>query len=148
MIEIRPSNPADAEALLDIWRNAVDSSHQFLSAEDRAAIDPLVADYVRSAMLFVAALDGTPVAFMGVTGRNIDSLFVDPRAQRLGIGRSMVERVGFPATVDVNEQNLPAVEFYRKLGFEVTGRSETDEDGRPYPLLHLRRDQRSSTSLP
>jgi len=26
------------------------------------------------------------------------------------------------------------------LGFEVISRSETDEDGRPYPLLHMRRD--------
>jgi putative acetyltransferase len=41
--------------------------------------------------------------------------------------------------VDVNEQNDGAIGFYGHLGFEVTGRSEFDDQGRPYPLLHLRR---------
>jgi putative acetyltransferase len=148
MIELRPSEPSDAEALLQVWRNAVDATHDFLSPEDRVAIDPLVADYVRTADLTIATIHGAPVAFMGVTGQNIDSLFVDPRAHRKGIGRLMTDRVGLPATVDVNEQNKTAVAFYRHLGFEVIGRSEQDGDGRPYPLLHLRRSQTSSTKRP
>lgn len=137
-ISLRPSEPSDD--LLRIWRNAVDSSHRFLAPEDRAAIDPLVADYVSTARLLVATRNGTPVAFMGVTGQNIDSLFVDPSAWGLGIGRLMTDTVSRPATVDVNEQNIVAIAFYRHLGFEVTGRSEVDDQGRPYPLLHLRRD--------
>ncbi|MGG2473877.1 acetyltransferase, partial [Rhizobium sp. BR5] len=28
--------------------------------------------------------------------------------------------------------------FYRRLGFEPTGRSDLDGQGRPYPLVHLR----------
>ena len=139
MIEIRPSQAADADDLLGIWRAAVDSSHDFLALEDRAAIDPLVADYVRSAPLSIAFHDGVPVAFMGVTGQHIDSLFVHPRAQGLGIGRMMTDQIPLPATVDVNEQNTAARAFYRHLGFEVTGRSPLDEQGRAYPLLHLRR---------
>jgi len=38
----------------------------------------------------------------------------------------------------VNEQNLQGVGFYLHMGFVETGRSETDDQGRPYPLLHLR----------
>jgi putative acetyltransferase len=139
MIELRASQPSDAEALLQVWRNAVDATHDFLSREDREAIDPLVADYVRTAELIVAALDGAPVAFMGLTGRNIDSLFIDPGAHGRGIGRLMTEQVGSPATVDVNEQNAAAVAFYLHLGFEIVGRSDSDGEGRPYPLLHLQR---------
>jgi putative acetyltransferase len=41
-------------------------------------------------------------------------------------------------TTDVNEQNAQAVDFYEHLGFERTGRSEMDNQGRPYPLIHLR----------
>ena len=40
-------------------------------------------------------------------------------------------------TTNVNEQNEQAVGFYQKMGFKVTGRSETDDLGKPYPLLHL-----------
>jgi putative acetyltransferase len=140
MIEIRPSLPSDVADLLRIWREAVDASHGFLAPEDRAAIERLVADYVRTNSLLVATLGAQPVAFMGITGRNIDSLFVAPRAQGLGIGRRMTERVGSRATVDVNEQNDAALGFYRHLGFEVVGRSELDDQGRPYPLLHLKKD--------
>ncbi|PSG70607.1 GNAT family N-acetyltransferase, partial [Escherichia coli] len=37
----------------------------------------------------------------------------------------------------VNEQNEQAVGFYKKVGFKVTGRSEVDDLGKPYPLLNL-----------
>ena len=40
--------------------------------------------------------------------------------------------------LDVNEQNLQALGFYLKQGFEVIGRSEVDGMGQPYPLLHMR----------
>ncbi|WP_404606002.1 GNAT family N-acetyltransferase [Caballeronia udeis] len=40
-------------------------------------------------------------------------------------------------TVDVNEQNPRAHEFYRRYGFEDVGRSETDSAGRPFPLVHM-----------
>lgn len=140
MIELRPSEPSDCQELLRIWCDAVDSSHTFLAPEDRAAIEPLVADYVRTAPMLVATIDHVPVAFMGVTGQKIDSLFVHPAAHGRGVGRLMTETLERPTTVDVNEQNGAAVAFYRHLGFEVVGRSPVDDQGRPYPLLHLRRD--------
>lgn len=42
-------------------------------------------------------------------------------------------------TLDVNEQNPGAVGFYLHHGFEVAGRQEADSDGRPFPLLQLKR---------
>ena len=42
-------------------------------------------------------------------------------------------------TVDVNEANVEATRFYEALGFVAVGRSPTDSDGRPYPILHLKR---------
>ncbi|MDR1040632.1 MAG: GNAT family N-acetyltransferase, partial [Deltaproteobacteria bacterium] len=43
--------------------------------------------------------------------------------------------------VDVNEQNEQGVGFYRHLGFHVISRSEYDEQGRHFPLLHLEFNQ-------
>ena len=139
MIAVRPSDPNDADRLLQIWRDAVASSHGFLAIDDRVMIEQLVAQYVSESPLLVATLDRNPVGFMGVSGINIDSLFVDPAVQGKGIGRFLTDRVGSPATVDVNEQNELAVGFYGHLGFKVTGRSALDDQGRPYPLLHMRR---------
>jgi putative acetyltransferase len=42
-------------------------------------------------------------------------------------------------TVDVNEQNPAARGFYEALGFVVVGRSPLDDGGRPFPILHMRR---------
>jgi len=39
--------------------------------------------------------------------------------------------------VDVNEQNPSALNFYKAKGFRVISRDETDDAGRPYPILHL-----------
>ena len=43
--------------------------------------------------------------------------------------------------VDVNEQNLNAVSFYQKFGFTVFERSELDDQGNPYPILRMKRDE-------
>ena len=144
MVRIRPSRPADVPALLDIWRAAVRATHHFLSQADFHEIARIVAElYLPNADLAVAADgDDRPLGFMGMTGSHIDSLFIDPACHGNGLGRAMVEhaaRLCGPLTVDVNEQNGQAVGFYRKMGFTQTGRSATDDDGRPYPLLHLRR---------
>ena len=43
--------------------------------------------------------------------------------------------------VDVNEQNQQAFGFYRHMGFLVIGRSELDEQGNSFPILHLKKMQ-------
>jgi putative acetyltransferase len=45
----------------------------------------------------------------------------------------------------VNEQNEQAVGFYRRMGFEVVGRSPDDSMGKPYPLLHMQKAGEAGT---
>ena len=40
--------------------------------------------------------------------------------------------------VDVNEQNPQAVGFYNHMGFKVFKKSELDEQGNPFPILHMK----------
>ena len=142
-IRFRASTPNDVEALFDLWQRAVDATHQFVSREDRARIADLVRDrYLPCAPLTVACdTDGTPLAFMGMTGNSIDSLFVDPEQHGRGVGRALIDiaKGRYPdcVTVEVNEQNEKAAGFYRHLGFGVTGRSSVDAQGKPYPLLTM-----------
>lgn len=143
-ISIRSSRPTDFPRTLDIWRSAVVATHDFLSAEDFAAIEEMVAaHYLPQAELWIAADDDDiALGFMGMTGAQIDSLFVHAGAHGRGVGRALVEHAAalHPVlTVDVNEQNISGAGFYARLGFATIGRSPVDDDGRPYPLLHLRR---------
>jgi putative acetyltransferase len=67
-------------------------------------------------------------------------LFVDAREHGRGVGSALLSFVvanSGVTQVDVNEQNAQAVEFYRRRGFAIVGRSARDGQGRPYPLLHM-----------
>ncbi|WP_353784406.1 GNAT family N-acetyltransferase [Corynebacterium sp.] len=67
-------------------------------------------------------------------------LFIDDSYRGKGIGTMLLNHAIAEQSVtkvDVNEQNIQAAEFYRHRGFQVISRSETNEAGRPYPLLHL-----------
>jgi putative acetyltransferase len=129
-------------SLFRIWRDAVEATHHFLSVEDRNFFSHLVREQYLPATQFTVAVDEAdrPVAFLGMTGAKIDALFVAPDQHGRGIGRRMIEHVrqGQPKlSVDVNEQNEGAVAFYKRLGFRRAGRSQFDDSGRPYPILHL-----------
>src|SRR6195952_5726379 len=139
---IRDADADEHEALVGIWRRAVETTHRFLGA---AGVDDLEtrvrAELARAAVRVAAGPDG-PVGFLGGSTGEIDMLFVDPAVHGRGAGSALLDDAAthHPVlTLDVNEQNPAARAWYARRGFLETGRSETDEDGRPYPLLHLRR---------
>ena len=71
----------------------------------------------------------------------IDALFVDPAVHGHGYGTALLDHaleLSPHATVDASEQASNALAFYEARGFVRTGRSETDPQGRPYPLIHLK----------
>jgi len=137
-MHIRNSTPADAERMFAIWHDAVVATHDFLSDGDIAAIAEQVRPYLAEGEFLVAVDDDEKaLGFLGATGRHVDALFVDPKMQGHGIGRALMAAVEAD-TVDVNEQNPGALAFYRRIGFEIAGRSPYDDQGRPFPILHLR----------
>ena len=52
-MKVRRGTPADAPRALEIWRDAVDATHRFLTPEDRAEIDEFVAAWLPSAELWL-----------------------------------------------------------------------------------------------
>ncbi|HEX2803820.1 MAG TPA: acetyltransferase [Sphingomicrobium sp.] len=129
---------------MQIWRDAVDATHGFLSAEDRAAIDAMVAnEFLPNADLILAVdEDDHPLGFLVMDGQAIDALFVDPAHHRRGVGTFLLDHalsLAPDATVDASEQATNALPFYLARGFRIVGRSPTDPQGRPYPLIHLAR---------
>ena len=143
-MEIRRATASDREALFDVWIRSVRTTHTFVSEEDINSFIPLVQEYLASdgSDFWVLRSDeGAVMGFMGMSGNKMESLFLAPEFHRRGGGRSLVRhayaRHG-ELTVDVNEQNSTARRFYEACGFVVEGRSELDDMGRPYPLLHMR----------
>jgi Acetyltransferases len=148
VISIRRSRHDEGDKLISIWCRSVDATHHFLSKEYRAELEELVSSFLPEAPLWVAVTDADePVAFMLLTGAHMDALFVDPDFRGCGIGNLLIEHalsLTSNLTTTVNEQNEQAVGFYKKMGFRVTGRSEVDDLGKPYPLLNLVHDEYSA----
>lgn len=142
MFKLRPSHPHDGARIIEIWRRAVDATHDFLSLADRQAIEAEVMGFLPAAPLLLAVdATDTPVAFMLVMDGHMEALFVDPACRGNGVGRQLVTHAlaeHRQLTTDVNAQNAQAVGFYQRLGFVETGRSALDGQGRAYPLIHLR----------
>lgn len=145
MISIRVSRPSEGARAIEIWRRAIDATHHFLTQEDRTAIDALVCDLLPNVLLWFAVdANDCPLAFMFISDGHMEALFVDPAARGTGIGAALVQHglsLYANMTTDVNEQNLQALGFYKKMGFKPIGRSPVDGQGRTYPIVHLKHNR-------
>lgn len=141
-MKVRRGGKADAARALEIWRDAVDATHGFLSTEHRIEIDGFVAEWLPTADLWIVDDEaGRPVGFLAMDGKLIDALFVDPAVHGRGFGTALLNHaltLAPDAIVDASEQATNALPFYEARGFVRIGRSETDPAGRPYPLIHLK----------
>ena len=141
-IAIDKSTPEIHSQLVDIWLRSVRATHEFLSDEDIKTYLPVVRDEAFRAVDLWVAFDEKrrPLGFLGLSGTKIAMLFLDPDHIGLGIGRRFLDHAATLHSnlqVDVNESNAQAHAFYRRWGFEQVGRSELDEWGKPFPILHL-----------
>ncbi|PPJ33708.1 acetyltransferase [Nocardia nova] len=129
--------------LVEIWRSAVEATHHFLTPDDIDFYQERIAStYLSAVSLTVATLDDVAVGFSGVAGSNLEMLFIDNAYRGRGVGTALLltAMAEIPdLRVDVNEQNPQAVGFYEHHGFVTAARSDHDADGRPFPILHLRR---------
>jgi putative acetyltransferase len=143
MFTLRSGTSKDVRRNFEIWRSAVLATHQFLSERDFHEISTLVEmSYLPGAALVVAVDEAdVPHGFMGTTEDNVDALFVHAESRGKGIGRLLLQSFFADreqVMVSVNEENSSGRMFYEKMGFQVTGRSDLDDAGRAYPLLHMR----------
>lgn len=140
---IRRGTPADVPRAVEIWRGAVDATHGFLTREDRAEIDVMVErDFLPNVDLWLSLGEkGRAAGFLVLDGDMIDALFVDPAVHGQGHGTRLLNHaLALGATrVEASEQADNALPFYLARGFTVIGRTETDAQGRPYPLILLQR---------
>lgn len=140
-IVIRAGAESDHPRLVEVWRAAVEATHDFLTSSEVDLYEQQLRVYLpQMPELWVAVEDGAIIGFLGYGDGVIEMLFVDPARHGQGVGRALVARVAggaAPLRVDVNEENAGAQRFYAALGFIEVGRSALDGEGQPHPILHL-----------
>lgn len=138
---IRTATTADVAALTRIWEESVRAAYDFLAEGDIDFYRPYLLTGLMDGEVWVAEDDGTPAGFCVLAGDNTLAMpFVDPAQQRRGVGRALIAHARAlkgPLIVEVNEQVTGNVTFYQKCGFAVTGRSDTDAAGNPYPIVFM-----------
>lgn len=139
-MEIVRCTDKDYETLAGIWERSVMATHDFLKNEDFNEIKTaLIPDYFPNVDLYAIADNGVYAGFIGLSPDSIGMLFIDSDRRGQGYGSALIEyaKQRGATKIDVNEQNLSALNFYKAKGFRIIGRDETDEAGRPYPILYL-----------
>lgn len=129
-----------AELLL-VWESSARSTHHFLTEKDIQFYKDLIPQYFQAVELYVIRnKEDKVVAFLGLSDKLIEMLFIHPDEQGKGLGKQLVlfaiSEKGI-RQVDVNEQNTSAFHFYQHIGFQVISRDEMDSSGRPFPILHM-----------
>ncbi len=136
------TNPNLYHELLIIWESAVKATHGFLKEEDfNFYKSKLISDYFPQLKLYAYYSDSKEITgFMGIDGNKLEMLFIHDSFRGKGIGKKLLKYAVNTLNVnkvDVNEQNDKAIGFYEVFGFIIVSRSETDDSGKPYPILHM-----------
>lgn len=152
IVELSIRDAALLECLLGVWERSVRATHLFLSDSEIENIKACVPQALAGVPHLIVAKDeqGRPVAFMGVDGQMLEMLFIAPERRGQGLGKALLLygiRHYDVRRLAVNEQNPQARGFYEHMGFAVYQRSERDEEGRPYPLLYMRRTESAPVSM-
>jgi putative acetyltransferase len=143
IVEISNRTEPLIEQLTQIWERSVKATYLFLSDDEITEIKKFVPDTLSEIAHLVIAINeaGDAIGFMGVEDSKIEMLFISPDERGKGLGKAFIEYgiEHFAVNqVTVNEQNPQAIGFYEHLGFSVYNRTDTDEEGRPYPLLYMK----------
>jgi putative acetyltransferase len=128
--------------IIEIWKKSVIATHDFLKPDDFLELQELMLSLdFKDLEMYLLLKNDIAVGFIGVNNRHIEMLFLSPEYIGQGLGQKLINfaiQYLNANSVDVNEQNLKALQFYKKLGFAVFERTDKDDQGREYPLLKMK----------
>jgi putative acetyltransferase len=143
MYKLDTPKKTEYATLLEIWESSVRATHHFLEEEDIHYFKKIIREkevFSHVELSCVRDRENNMLGFMGVSGENLEMIFIDAPFIGKGIGKILllhaIENLKI-RKVDVNEQNEAALKFYEHFGFKIISRSELDGTGKPYPILHM-----------
>ena len=143
MYKLDTPKKTEYATLLEIWESSVRATHHFLEEEDIHYFKKIIQEkdvFSHVELSCVRDRENNMLGFMGVSGENLEMIFIDAPFIGKGIGKMLllhaIENLKI-RKVDVNEQNEAALKFYEHFGFKIISRSELDGTGKAYPILHM-----------
>ena len=126
-LEIRKAEPAELPEAVALWERSRWDAQPRL--EERMAytheqnLRQFVEVIARECEIWLALREGAIVGLLALRGDRIDQLYVEPQAQRTGVGSALLNRakelVPEGLALFTHQRNLNARAFYESQGFEV-----------------------------
>ena len=136
---VREFQRSDLERVLEIWLTANVQAHGFIPREYWEGQRETVRALLPRAELYVWQGEGEINGFLGLTGGEIQGLFVWPAFQGRGIGQDLLDcakESHDQLTLHVYQKNRPAIAFYERQGFSVTGEGLDEATGEREFTMH------------
>ncbi len=139
---IRKYDAHDLAELLDVWYDASQIAHPFLTRDflDRERRN-VIQEYLPIAETWVFEEEARVVGFIALIRNEVGGIFVTPSRHGQGIGRALMDHARASRNhldVEVFEANQIGRAFYDAYGFEVIRAGVHKETGEP--VLRLRLD--------
>lgn len=144
IFEVKDRNSLLIRQLLSVWESSVKATHHFLTESEREGIKRYIPQALSEIphLIIVKNENQVPMGFMGIVEQHLEMLFIAHEARGKGLGKKLLQYGIEKYAINdlaVNEQNPLAKGFYEHMGFKVYKRTDTDEQGNPYPLLYMGR---------
>ena len=131
-LQIRPSRPTDANAVIELSLRSIRASYSRFLGEDAVetfiesgAVDEFVSETIDRAL--VVTIKDEVAGYGVATGHHIDQLIIDERFQRQGLGTLLLARLEEhlfkehdALELESFRDNDQANAFYRKHGWQAT----------------------------
>ncbi len=144
IVEIENRTEALICKLCAVWESSVRATHLFLSDHEIKKITHYIPAALKEIPYLIVAADSQDelVAFMGIKEDKLEMIFISPKERGKGLGKQLLQYgiINYGVNeLGVNEQNPQAQGFYEHMGFKTYKRTDTDEQGNPYPILYMKR---------
>lgn len=119
---IRPYQPSDLDALMEIWLSSNLEAHGFIPAAYWQENAPAVRGMLPQSELLVCDNGGGPLGFLGLQDREILGIFVRCTARSQGVGHALIEAAKARRSelrLHVYRENHRARRFYEREGFRL-----------------------------
>ncbi|WP_185974256.1 GNAT family N-acetyltransferase [Litoribacter populi] len=126
--------------VIQLWEDSVRFSHDFLKEEDISLMKPLLINTFLQSLNLVGLYTDRLIGFYGTRSSKLEMLYVLPDFIGKGYGKALLQHARDFEKIDaveVNEQNISALEFYKHQGFRIVKKVEQDHWGLGYPLVHM-----------
>ena len=139
---IRRMQRADIDRVADIWLDTNIRAHNFISKQYWQNNFNIVKEMLSQSEIYVYEEKSEIQAFVGLSDKHIEGIFVSSKVQSKGIGNFLmcyVKNIKNQLSLSVYQKNIRAVNFYQKEDFNIQSENVDENTGEKEYIMTWKR---------